>query len=356
LTKQKNEDKHIQRLARQDGVQLISDTASYRKYRDIVDEIQSNNSVTRPLQVYFLDPLSYLGLSISGLDDADNKKRVETLIGEKWEYFLPRRLFFLLLKKVREYILSTLDDDSITQSFSSFSSGANWGEEYDHESVDLSTISSEESQKMVQMVSKWQARMRVFLKRENPLSSLFNTNKEATHTLRRLYVCYSYLRFSADKTKEVQYARYVLRHKTLEVSTRYLTLRISRKMTGNADKTGFVEIYNGMKQQVVNLKRQLDGIQQEDSPGEFKRVRLDSDIMIQFRRIGGGVAAIAKLPRAPRRSRRDGVAEGRERLIQRGIQKGTEMIEKGVKVTLSSLRKLGVNHTIVREVFNRVNQ
>jgi hypothetical protein len=135
-------------------------------------------------------------------------------------------------------------------------------------------------------------------------------------------------------TKEIAYAQYVLRHKSIATSQRYTTMSFRMALSDSManDKAAKDEVV-GM---TVSLKAEID---------ELKRL---VGVLVSSTKKRGRpdewVDSIGKIDRAKKGKL------SRDELIKRGVEKGMEMMKEGIPVTRVNLTKVGVNTSIVVDV------
>jgi hypothetical protein len=171
-----------------------------------------------------------------------------------------------------------------------------------------------------------------------------------THTLRRLYTCYSFEYFGRGRLKEIGYAQYVLRHKNIETSIRYTVVqfdmtidsvvtdraKLSNEITKqmNDTKKMVTEEAGRLEGRIESLKRTLEEYE-ELVESKLKRVKRDPGVAT-FTVKGEGV----QVKRKPRGMKKLGVPER----VEAGIEMAIRLEEAGVPVNRTNLVKVGVSN------------
>jgi hypothetical protein len=183
------------------------------------------------------------------------------------------------------------------------------------------------------------------------------------HQLRRLYVCYSYEYFGRGITKEIGYAQYVLRHKTITTSQTYTTLIIQLvlddritpvKMEANrlaVEAARVMQKMEDVQAMMEDMRRELEDTRAsvtargDGEEGGKKRRKETVEFLLE-----GGRESIEfqKLARAPNGS-------SREWLIERALAVVDDMRSEGIPLTRVNLTRVGINTNIVVEVMGLIS-
>ena len=290
---------------------------------DVVQNASCVDVIDKPFQYYLFDPVMH-GTSRGVV--------VDPSVCYSSDRHNPREVYMQLFKTCRDYIHSKHPD---TVSWDTYSTGGRniWVvSECDRLSEKMHTVYKSIYPGMKAVCEK-------YLKRPEMQMESFGT-----HELRRLYVCYSFEFFGRGKTKEIAYAQYVLRHSSLTSTVFYTTLQFDMFMGSNSGddmkaREGLMATLSVVESKVANLKRKMVEVE-NDAFVQTKKLRRENVAFV----VDGVEVLVAKLPHS-----RKGVT--REFLIARGVLLGEEIRSKGVKVTQSALRSLGVNSLIVRDVY-----
>ena len=309
----------------------------------LIDTRSEARLIDKPFQFYFFDPV---------LNNEDETKR------EIGDFYTskdpakqnPREVFMQLFMVVREALRARCASDR-------------WGFKVKWESYTTGDrkiwMLEDGKQESPRDVARFHAKAYMGMKSvcEFWLKQILGMKVVTPHQLRRLYVCYSYEYFGRGITKEIGYAQYVLRHKTITTSQTYTTLIIEMvlddrlspvKMEANrlAVESARVmdmmdDVYATMKEIQRELKEVRDstGIRDgEDGEGRKRRKEV-----VEFVLSDGEVVEFPKLTRAPNGSSRDW-------LIERALAHVAEMNVVGIPLIRANLLRVGVNTNIVVEV------
>lgn len=215
----------------------------------IVADNIDRKAVTKPFQFYLLDPLNY---------EFCGGKREDRL--EKWsdETNMDCRLvFFSLLQAVRK---------CIKEGAHAISGGKMWWKphsvtvgdrKFKYWAVDMQATREGAGGEDLTSVTQF------YYRHQNKLvADVFEKVmglKESTHQLRRLYVCYSYQWFAADRMKEIAYARAVLMHSSFDTAMFYMRVQIQLAVGGGIPPTKLesIKFATKMKEMVDEERKSL---------------------------------------------------------------------------------------------------
>ena len=180
-----------------------------------------------------------------------------------------------------------------------------------------------------------------------------------THMLRRMYVCYSFEFFGRGRLKEIGYAQYVLRHKSIQSSVFYTTMQFSMALDG---RLGVDEKrYNDMLEEIETTKREVIEMK-DDVKIQLKRLRdkseeveslLDTEPQkrvkkeVMLKKVDGTSVWVTKKKRELSKS-------SRETKVLNGVREAKKLQDDGYLMTRVNLTKAGINVDIVRDVLNEV--
>jgi hypothetical protein len=290
---------------------------------DVVKNASCAEVIDKPFQYYLFDPVLH-GIS-KGL-------KIDPDVCYSSASHHPREVYMQLFKTCRDYIHSKHPD---TVLWDTYSTGGRkiWV-------VDAGDRLSENMHMVYKSVYPgMKAVCEKYLKRPEMCMESFGT-----HELRRLYVCYSFEFFGRGKTKEIAYAQYVLRHSSLTSTVFYTTLQFDMFMGSNSksdmnEREQLMATVSVVQSKIENLKRKMIKVE-SDAVAQAKKLKGEHVVFV----VDGESVLVSKLPHSRR-----GVS--REFLVARGVLIGEEIRSRGVKVTQSNLRLLGVNSLIVSEVY-----
>lgn len=294
----------------------------------LVDTGDQNDVLDKPVQYYLFDPVTH---------DASRGRSVDASSYYRFAVHHPREIYMQLFKTCRDYVYAKHPK---LIKWTSYECGSR--------TIRVAAPDSRLSAEMGLLYRSIYPGMKAVCAKylKSPGLGLVTFG---THELRRLYVCYSFEFFGKGKTKEIAYAQYVLRHASLSSTVYYTTLQFDMFMgKGAADEIALHETLltsvSDVEESITNLKRKLSELE-HDVQSRVKRV-VSTSVRFDGR---DGRVEIQRLPRAPR-------GLSRNDLVDRGVEKGLEVVKAGVKLSKSTLRKLGVNSLIVYEVFALVKQ
>jgi hypothetical protein len=346
ITKNKNED--LQTINMFNSRARFDEGFTEEKAREIIKGEREAFVIDKPVQYYFFDQNTV-------------KKEATGPVSE------PREVFLQLLKVVRECVKHISEKGLLTQE-------ANW-------------VSKNPGQKNKMPRVQWElytsAERKIFMVKETDTASaamtqLFNSvynvvkkkcvswlktipnlQDTTTHMLRRMYVCYSYQFFGRGRLKEIGYAQYVLRHKSIESSIFYTTMQFNMALDGRLGVDE--ERYNEAIEQIENAKGQLAEMK-DDVERQLKRLREKSDEVktvldmgprkrlkreVELKKVDGTSVMYTKKPREVRKS-------SREVKVANGVTEAKKLRDDGFLMTRVNLTKAGINADIVRDVLDKV--
>ena len=282
--------------------------------------------IDKPLQYYLFDPVLHAATRGQTIESSDC-----------YAYLIhhPREVYMQLLKTCRDYI------------YKKHKSTVSW-EQYKTGGRDIWVVSAKDrlsSHMGVVYRSIYPGMLTAcekYLKRDD-----LNMDSYGTHELRRLYVCYSYEFFGRGITKEIAYAQYVLNHASLSSTVFYTTLHFNMYLRGGPDeqaneRESMIAHIASVQGAVKTLKRKLEHVEQMAA---IQKKHTNANV-VSFM-VDDEEVIVPRLEHAPRGS-------SRRFMIARGVLKGEELKDLGVKFTKRSLRRLGVNSLIVADVYNEV--
>lgn len=328
---------------------------TFDEFLEEEEEDSKNRMVTKPLQYYFFDPMSYSFVSDVKKDRLKAWSQTDPVTHE------PMGVFFRLFGEVRRLI--RLEAKKTVKNLLWRETTVMVGkQEYKQWSVVPGWERSEEYHKVYQ---KWyvQAKKEV----ENSMKAANITTLDyGTHELRRLYVCYSYLIFGARTMKEVAYARRVLLHKSFSVSLFYTSIQINMIVGTTADPAALQsmdvacmvsdQIDKEVGVMLASMKRRFEELDAELSDKlayivtfakKHKPEKEEKEMIthVAFETAEGSYVSIERL-----KSLRGSVVPA-DALLQRGKDKMDELIGAGITdASVVQVRKLGVASTIVKDV------
>jgi integrase len=346
ITKNKNEDLQTANLYASRA--RFDEEFTEEKARKIIKGEREAFVVDKPMQYYFFDQNTV-------------KKEATGPVSE------PRAVFLQLLKVVRECVKHISEKGLLRQE-------ANWV-----------VKNPEQKNKMprVEWESYMSAGRKIFMVKETDTASvamtqLFNSvynvvkkkcvgwlktipnvQDTTTHMLRRMYVCYSYQFFGRGRVKEIGYAQYVLKHKSVESSIFYTTMQFNMALDGRLGvdeeryneaieqiekaKSELVEMKDDVKQQLRRLREKSDEVELVLDMGARKRVKRE----VELKRVDGTTVMYTKKPREVRKS-------SREVKVANGVTEAKKLQDDGFLMTRVNLTKAGINVDIVRDVLDKV--
>ena len=342
--------------------QLANIEVEYGTAKDIVERETADHFIDKPIQYYLLDPTKYVKVH-----DGGAKKQLEPssfYTSPDPTRQNPREVFLQLLRQVRHAVKVVSGQNKLPWARYNMDNGDLKGDKT--RMIDYIDYKKLETQLMTK---KFLQLHQVFYKHVNERSRHYLSaikslgDMTTTHTLRRLYTCYSFEYFGRGRLKEVGYAQYVLRHKSIETSIRYTVVQfdmtidsvamdkalLSDKMTRelNEVKSQFEEIGREkdiLMTELTNLKRKFEEL---DSAPLVKKQKTDT-AFVRFMNKDGQETMVQRKPRSVR-----GMTEDAK--IVAGLEVADRLVEARVNVTRVNLVKLGVaNNHIVEGVLKRV--
>ena len=346
ITKNKNEDLQTANLYASRA--RFDEEFTEEKARKIVKGEREAFVVDKPMQYYFFDQNTV-------------KKEATGPVSE------PREVFLQLLKVVRECVKHISEKGLLRQE-------ANWV---------VKNPGQKNKMPRVEWESYMSAKRKIFMVKETDTASaamtqLFNSvynvvkkkcvgwlktipnvQDTTTHMLRRMYVCYSYQFFGRGRVKEIGYAQYVLKHKSVESSIFYTTMQFNMALDGRLGvdeeryneaieqiekaKSELVEIKDDVKRQLRRLREKSDEVELVLDMGARKRVKRE----VELKRVDGTTVMYTKKPREVRKS-------SREVKVANGVTEAKKLQDDGFLMTRVNLTKAGINVDIVRDVLDKV--
>ena len=332
---------------------------TYAKAEELVLRESADHFIDKPMQYYLLDPTKYVQLPAK----KGKRKPSEFYTSSKIERQNAREVFLQLLRLVRAEVrkISERAETKIPWRRYNMDDGSEneqKGRMIDYvEYDDLKTAAQrlQFSQLYQKLYTKCNEESKHYLGNIKSLG-----NMTTTHTFRRLYTCYSFEYFGRGRLKEVGYAQYVLRHKSIETSIRYTVLQfdmtIDSVVTDKAKLSNAVTMeWNKLKMlvdeeaskltgRIETLKRTL-----EDYEGlvEAKVKRIKKEPIFETFKVDGKDVQVKRKPRGLKNL----PAEDR---IKAGLEMVDRLEEAGVPVNRSNLIRVGVsNDDIVVQVLTR---
>jgi hypothetical protein len=312
------------------------------------EDISLQRRVTKPVQYYFLDPMSYA---------SNGEKKKDRL--SKWtkpedsHTHDPRVVFARLVEYARKKVKAWSSKfPNLVWEKKDFGNGVKY---------DVLTRDSEQGFRgnVNTVTQKYNRRMVLLLKQvfeESKYLPVVDLPRVGTHELRRLYVCYGYWIFAHGKMKEVSFARAVLMHETFEATLFYTSIQViptvvtdskSSELSDDAfrrieDALGQVKAISddvsdwqdAMKREMVDLRRSLE---------EQFAVKADATVLVGVLDEDDNPHSLVKFPRKKRNSSvADRIEEGRARVRElRGL---------GIVVDWSLLMRLGMDTRHIKSV------
>lgn len=192
------------------------------------------------------------------------------------------------------------------------------------------------------------------------------TPNHGTHEWRRLYVCYSYEFFGRGTTKEIGYAQYVLRHKSITSSVFYTSMSFS--MTLGSGLKIEQKKYLEHLETLTKTKNYLEALELriEDGYNRLKRVIDEANGTMPMRKKLKATVDLKKIRIDPdsneeivvtaayEKKKREDHGVSRAVMIDNGIKEANKMKALGFIVTRTSITKAGVNSTIAGDVMARL--
>lgn len=365
------------------GEIVIEDKDFDKKVEKAQMEID-NRSVTKPFQFYFLEPQDY---GFAGDNPSDRIKR--WLEPDNPETFDTMFIVLRLMQMIREFAMQVFkqqpaykkkDEDKMWHHGVVKYRGREFTQYYMNLKYQKEPVFEQTSRVLYNYAKN--ACTLAFKK----VPGLDGKN---THTLRRLYVVYSYLTFGIDKMKEIAYARKVLDHSSYQVSVFYTSIQIKQSLGGKTDdysimsqrlaklvqdmvgdlekkmekrlvalETGFAENGFVAKRRRTSEKRmrlvaeeregkEKEVITKEREEGEISDdsdMEMNSDLL-PFNTREGHVVFVPRLPK------RTGFKDSKEALVNRALTKLQDLEAMGVEVKFVHLRYVGVSSNLVSEVW-----
>jgi hypothetical protein len=346
VTKNKNED--LQTIKLLDSRGKFDEEFTEEKARKIIKGEREAFVIDKPLQYYFFDQNTA-------------RKGAAVAVSE------PREVFLQLLKTVRDCVKHISEVGLVKQE-------ENWA---------LKNPEQKGGMPRVEWESYTSAGRKIFMVREADtasaamtqlfnsiynvvkkrcvvwLSTIPNLQDTTTHMLRRMYVCYSYQFFGRGRLKEIGYAQYVLKHKSIESSIFYTTMQFNMALDGRLgvdeeryndaiEKMGkareeLVEMKDDVKRQLRRLREKADEVEMVLDVVPRKRVKFE----VELRRVDGTSVMYTKKPREAHKS-------SREVKVANGVREARKLQDDGFLMTRVNLTKAGINVNIVRDVLNEV--
>ena len=311
----------------------------------LVDLRSDARLIDKPFQFYFFDPV---------LANKDDSKKVagDFYTSKDPSKQNPREVYMQLFMVVREALRARCVRDSFRVRWEQYTTGDRkiW-------------MLGGGDQANPRDVARFHAKAYMGMKTECEfwMKQISGMKVLTPHQLRRLYVCYSYEYFGRGITKEIGYAQYVLRHKTITTSQTYTTLIIEMvlndrlrpvKMEANRLAVEAARVMDKMKQVHVmmdDMRRELKVVRESvGASGEGASVggkrRKES---VEFVLEDGEVVEFQKLGRVPNGS-------SRSYLVERAVAHVGIMKAAGVKLSRVNLIRAGINTKIVAEVMGLV--
>lgn len=342
--------------------QLANIEVEYGTAKAIVERETADHFIDKPIQYYLLDPTKYVNVQ----DGGGAKKQLKPssfYTSSDPARQNPREVFLQLLRQVRHAVKTVSGKKKLPWAQYNMDDGGLSGNKT--RMIDYIDYKKLENQTMTKNFLQLH---QVFYKHVNEMSRFYLGaikslgDMTTTHTLRRLYTCYSFEYFGRGRLKEVGYAQYVLRHKSIETSIRYTVVQfdmtidsvamdkalLSDKMTRelNEVKSQFEEIGREkdiLMTELTNLKRKFEEL---DSAPLVKKQKTDT-AFVRFMDKDGQETMVQRKPRSVR-----GMTEDAK--IVAGLEVADRLLEARVNVTRVNLVKLGVaNNHIVEGVLKR---
>jgi hypothetical protein len=210
--------------AMEDGDDMTDAKKTMHKSTEDVQHRQEDDAlqrrITKPLQYYFFDPMSYSYIA---------EKKEDRLL--KWSdpdpiTHDPRRVFCRLV----EYVRKTIKDEWEKKSKKSTLKWSEHDMGFGIKHIAVSRESEADNKgELNQLAGTYNRIMNIAVKNAFKKTKYLpddQLNRIGTHELRRLYVCYSYQMFGAETMKEVAYARAVLNHESFEATLFYTSIQV----------------------------------------------------------------------------------------------------------------------------------
>ena len=257
--------------------------------------------IDKPFQYYLFDPLSFYpddkAIGLAKYSSTDPRKQK------------PRELYIQLLKEVRECIYSWDKErnklDPIT-----WTTYETLGRKiYIVSAKDrLSESTTDLSQSIYS--SMYKDACDYWLRGSNAGFKVFTT-----HELRRAYVCYSYQYFGYQTTKEIGYAQYVLRHKSVLSTVNYTSLNF-RMFLGHG-MSDAKKVHNDMLDKLGAVEKKMEELEQRlkdvggSPPAKKQKIVRSHEERVSVKNTKGELVLLDRLPRATRNTGQDELIEQR---------------------------------------------
>jgi hypothetical protein len=297
--------------------------------REMLKRESSQRVIDKPFQYYFFDPLTYY---------SDIKDRNEVYGGKDESKWGSRDVFLQLLQQVREYLSKT--DHGKKIKWVTYKTGDRKIKIVDTQQDDIRSV--------LQFFSWAHEKMDRVCK--GFLDTLPTLKSKSTHQLRRLYVCYSFRYFGEGKMKELGYAQYVLRHRSIKSSVRYTTLQFEMDMDLKLEavkqfQKHFADEVLKTRREIEELKEMMSGtttdMRVEDTPRGYVKLKTDDGETVLFEK-------------RKRKSRGVEMNEEYKRGVVEDVVK--RMKKEGVRITRTSITAAGVNSTIAKDVMDMARE
>ena len=333
-----------------DTSQFAKIEMSYDSAKEIVDREKADHFIDKPFQYYLLDPAKYV--SLQHKSPKDELKPSDFYTSKDPTRQNPREVFLQLLRQVRLAIKAFSSNRGMKLPWVQYNMDGGDQQETKKDRmidyVDYNALDKVTGPQFLQLHQIFYIRVneecKTFLSKMKSLKGM-----TTTHTLRRLYTCYSFEYFGRGRLKEVGYAQYVLRHKSIETSIRYTviqfdmtinTVALDKALLSEKITLEINEVKDDLLKEINDLKRKLGEV---ESAPLVKKQKTDPTF-VRFMNRDGQEAMVERKPRSVR-----GMTE--EAKIAAGVEVAERLEAKRVNVTRVNLVKLGVaNNSIVESV------
>lgn len=333
ITKERGRDAQIEKERDNAKYFGYNENMTVDEAQDIVDRRAEAKVIDKPFQYYLFDPMTH------GRDIAKGKRITDFYKSKDHTKQNPRRIYMILFQQCRQALRTMCKSENNKTQWERYETdGLNidmWKEEQKHP-MDLHTFYKKAYTIMVSACRKY-------------LGRLPGMKSVSTHELRRMYACYSYEYFGRGKVKEIGYAQYVFRHKSINTSIRYTTLqfnmmvdtRVAPEMVLNDE---YVSTLIVLDKQISSLKRKLGDLEElmEASEMTGKKQRKSQ---VSLKNEKGETVLVDRKPKDKRGS-------GKNSRIQNGLTTANRIDEMGIPVTLANLVSVGVGTDIVKDVLS----